>query len=122
MTVKDHQPNLLADIQACLEQALETDFAGLDYDTYGTEEQGHGRQERRSYTIIRDPEGIRDQDAWRDLRVIGMCYSERTRQGKTSEEVRYFIGSKRAGARYYGKALRGHWGVWNSLHLSFDGS
>jgi predicted transposase YbfD/YdcC len=120
LTVKDNQPNLLADIQACLEQALDTDFAGLDYDTYETEEQGHGRQERRSYTIIRDPEGIRDRDAWRDLHVIGMCYSRRTRQGKTSEEVRYFIGSKRAGARYYGKALRGHWGIENSLHWQLD--
>jgi predicted transposase YbfD/YdcC len=120
LTVKDNQPNLLADIQACLEQALDTDFDGLDYDTYESEEQGHGRQERRSYTIIRDPEGIRDRDAWRDLRVIGMCYSERTRQGKTSEEVRYFIGSKRAGARYYGKALRGHWGIENSLHWQLD--
>ncbi|HEV3255930.1 MAG TPA: ISAs1 family transposase [Gemmataceae bacterium] len=120
LTVKDNQPNLLADIQACMEQALDTDFAGLDYDTYETEEQGHGRQERRSYTIIRDPEGIRDRDAWRDLHVIGMCYSRRTRQGKTSEEVRYFIGSKRAGARYYGKALRGHWGIENSLHWQLD--
>ena len=45
---------------------------------------------------------------------------ERLVNGKTSEEVRYFIGSKRAGARYYGKALREHWHVENSLHWRLD--
>ena len=120
LTVKDNQPHLLADIQTCIGQALDTDCAGLDHDTYETEEHGHGRHETRCYTVIRDPEGIRDRDAWRDLNVIGMCYSERTERGKTSEEVRYFIGSKRASARCYGKALRNHWGIENSLHWQLD--
>src|SRR5712692_10518216 len=71
LTVKANQQQLLNDIQSCFERAFETDFAGLDHDFYATEEKGHGRQERRSYTIIRHPPGIRHQDAWRDLCVIG---------------------------------------------------
>lgn len=120
LTVKANQERLLNDIQNCFERALETDFAGLDHDSYTTEEKGHGREELRSYTIIRNPPGIRNQHAWRDLCVIGMCGSERTVAGKPSTEVRFFIGSKKASARCYGKALRHHWGIENSLHWQLD--
>jgi predicted transposase YbfD/YdcC len=120
LTVKANQEQLLTDIQNCFEQACETDFVGLDHDTYIKEEKGHGRREERCYTIIRNPRGIRNHDAWRDLCVIGMCGSERTVHGETSIEVRYFIGSKKASARYYGNALRHHWGIENNLHWQLD--
>jgi predicted transposase YbfD/YdcC len=120
LTVKGNQEQLLTDIQNCFEQACETDFVGLDHDTYIKEEKGHGRREERCYTIIRNPRGIRNHDAWRDLCVIGMCGSERTVHGETSIEVRYFIGSKKASARYYGNALRHHWGIENNLHWQLD--
>jgi predicted transposase YbfD/YdcC len=120
LTVKDNQEGLADDIRACFRHAFDTNFAGLDFDEYATEEKGHGRMEKRHYTILRDPDGIRSQQAWAQLTVIGMCYSERVVNGKTSEELRYFIGSKRAGARYYGKALRAHWRVENCLHWRLD--
>jgi len=120
LTVKENQPHLLADIQQCFRQAFETNYAQVNHDTYETEEHGHGRQEQRHYTIIREPEGIRDQEAWKDLQAIGMCYSERTAGGETSAELRYFIGSKKAGARYYGRALRNHWQIENCLHWQMD--
>lgn len=34
--------------------------------------------------------------------------------------MRYFIGSRKAGAKVYGKALRGHWGIENTLHWQLD--
>ncbi len=120
LTVKANQPQLLNDIQSCFERAFETDFAGLDHDTYTSEDKGHGREERRCYTIIHNPKGIQNQDDWRDLCVIGMYGSERTVQDKTTTEVRFFIGSKKASARTYGKALRNHWGIENSLHWQLD--
>ena len=49
-----------------------------------------------------------------------MCYSERVVGEKTSEELRLFIGSRRASAREYGAALRGPWGIENSLHWQLD--
>jgi len=120
LTVKDNQEGLREDIQQCFTQAFENDLAGVACDTYETEERGHGREEKRSYTVLYEPQGIRQQDAWAGLRVIGMCYSERTVQGETSEEVRYFIGSKKASARFYGKALRNHWRIENCLHWQMD--
>jgi predicted transposase YbfD/YdcC len=120
LTVKGNQEQLLSDLQNCFEQACETDFVGLDHDTYTTQEKGHGRREERCYTIIRNPRGIRNHDAWRDLCVIGMCGSERTVNDQTTTEVRFFIGSKKASARYYGKALRHNWGIENNLHWQLD--
>ena len=49
-----------------------------------------------------------------------MCYSERTVKGETTTEVRYFIGSKKAGARYDARGLRNHWGIENNLHGQLD--
>jgi predicted transposase YbfD/YdcC len=118
LTVKDNQPNLLTDIQASLEKALDSDDARLDH--WQTHEKGHGRREQRCYTVLRDPDGLRGRADWQDLQVIGMCVSERTVQGKTSMEVRYFIGSRRASAQVYGKALRGHWAIENGLHWQMD--
>jgi predicted transposase YbfD/YdcC len=118
LTVKDNQPNLLADIQACLEEALEANDARLDH--WQTDEKGHGRHEHRCYSVLHDPEGLRGQADWQDLHVIGLCVSERTVHGKTSTEVRYFIGSRRASAKVYGKVLRGHWAVENGLHWQMD--
>lgn len=120
LAVKDNQPHLLEDIQATLGEALEKDLQGYHADTYETAERGHGRQERRSYLILVEPEGIRNQEAWEKLRVIGLCTRERVVQGKRSDEVHYFIGSRVMSARKYGQALRGHWGIENNLHWQLD--
>ena len=90
------------------------------HDEYQSEETGHGRHEKRSYVVIYHPDGIRKIDDWKELNVIGMCYSERTVDGQTSEELRYFIGSRVMSARGYGDAVRGHWRIENSQHWRLD--
>jgi predicted transposase YbfD/YdcC len=113
LTVKDNQPHLLEDIQAAFAKAFDTDFAGVEHDTSETRDRGHGRIEYRCYTVLYSTAGIRHAAAWADLTTIGRCYSERTVQGETTSEVRYFIGDRKASARYYGKGLRQHWGIEN---------
>jgi predicted transposase YbfD/YdcC len=120
LTVKDNQPNLLSDIRDRFVEALDNDFEGLAHSSYQTKEQGHGRQETRCYHMIYDLEGIRNQEAWAELKAIGMCFSERTVGEQTSMEVRYFIGSRKANAKVYGKALRNHWRIENNLHWQLD--
>lgn len=120
LTVKDNQPTLLQDIQKCFQKALDSDFAGLDYDEHSTTSRGHGRIEKRHVLILRDPAGLSEQAEWSGLCVIGMCRNERVVGNKSSEEVRYFIGSKRASAKYYGQALRSHWSIENNLHWHMD--
>jgi predicted transposase YbfD/YdcC len=120
LTVKENQEHLLQDIQQEFEKALDADFAGLEHDTYATRERGHGREEYRCYTVLHTTEGIRHADARAGLTTIGMCYSERTVKGETTTEVRYFIGDKKASAKYYGGGLRHHWGIENNLHWQLD--
>ena len=120
LTVKENQPKLLEDIQQQFIKAMDSDFAGMEHSVHEYHDQGHGRQEYRSYHVIHSTEGIRQADDWEGLTTIGMCYSVRTCQGKTTEEGRYFIGSKKVSARYYGKALRHHWSIENNLHWQLD--
>jgi predicted transposase YbfD/YdcC len=70
--------------------------------------------------VVHQLEGIRDRQQWKNLTTVGMCGSERTVNGHTSTEVRFFIGSKRMSARSYGKVLRGHWAIENNLHWQLD--
>jgi predicted transposase YbfD/YdcC len=120
LTVKENQPHLMADIEEAIAKAAEVDFAGMEHDIYETREKGHGREEYRCYTVLHSLTRIRNADDWAELTSIGMCYSERTVNGRTSEEVRCFIGSRKAGAKVYAKALRGHWGIENTLHWQLD--
>jgi predicted transposase YbfD/YdcC len=120
LTVKENQEHLWEDIRQSLAAACENDFAGMKHDTYETKESGHGRKEYRCYTVLHSTSGIRHREDWAGLTTIGMCYSQRTVGTKISEETRYFIGSKIAGARTYGNALRNHWGIENGLHWQLD--
>jgi predicted transposase YbfD/YdcC len=120
LSVKENQPNLLADIQGCLEKALNEEGEGAKYETYQTEDHGHGRKEIRSYVIVVEPEGIRNKETWKQLKVVGMCRRERIVGEKQSEEVSYFIGSRVMSASRYGEGLRGHWGIENNLHWQLD--
>jgi predicted transposase YbfD/YdcC len=121
LVVKENQGKLQEEIQACLERAAEKEFHGVR-DSYTEKmDRGHGRQENRCCLVIEDPEGMTEKDNWPGLRVIGMVQSVRTAaDGQSSFHVRYFIGSKRAKARYYGQRLRGHWRVENNLHWQLD--
>jgi len=121
LAVKDNQPNLLQDIQESFVRGHESDFADIRHDSYETKTMnGHGREEKRYCEVIYDLSGIRNKEAWKDLRAIGMCVTERTIHGETTGEVRYFIGSQKKSARYYGMVFRKHWGIENSLHWQMD--
>jgi len=120
LTVKANQPKLLEDIQATVEKALDGKLPEVEVEQYSKKESGHGRQEERICTVIHQVEAIRERASWANLTTVGMIYSERTVQGETTNEVRYFIGSRKMGARKYAKILRGHWSIENQLHWHLD--
>jgi predicted transposase YbfD/YdcC len=120
LAVKGNQEHLLEDIQETVAKALDGDLAKSQVATVTTTDAGHGRIERRTYTVIANLDNIRDQHLWAGLTTVGMCLRERTVDGKTTEEAHYFIGSGRPGARKVAKALRGHWGIENNLHWQLD--
>jgi predicted transposase YbfD/YdcC len=120
LTVKGNQERLRDDIVDCFVRTYDADCRDTAYTKHETVEESHGRHERRIYEVIAEPTGIRGRQAWPKLRVIGKCYSERTVNGKTSCEERYFIGSRRCQAKRYGEILRNHWRIENNLHWQLD--
>lgn len=120
LTVKENQPHLWEDIQATVTKALEGALPTDQVDEYTTQERGHGREEERSYVVVHRVEEIRDRKLWAKLTTVGMCCSERTVNGITSSEIRYFIGSRRMKAKRYAEVLRGHWAIENNLHWQLD--
>lgn len=98
------------------------DFAGDPVGRRETEGTGHGRREQRTYIQLEAPSDLPGFRAWRGLRSIGVAISEVVRDGKTTDEVRYYISSLpvEADARAFAHAVRSHWGVENGCHWTLD--
>jgi predicted transposase YbfD/YdcC len=119
LAVKENQPRLYEDVLASFENAFEGK-RGETFQQRVTNDRGHGRVERREYVVVYDVSKIRDRALWTDLRSLAMVHSQRTIDGKTTEEVRYYISSCSGSVKQIAGAIRGHWGIENTLHWSLD--
>jgi predicted transposase YbfD/YdcC len=119
LAVKDNQPRLLADIQATMAEHFER-VAVDDACQHRTVDQGHGRTEVRTVTVVTDLSRIRDRELWADLQGVCMVLAERTVGTETTMEVRYYIGSFPGTVQEYAEVIRGHWGIENTLHWVLD--
>jgi predicted transposase YbfD/YdcC len=120
LAVKDNQPTLHAGIAAQFLDQMEDDFARIKVSQHETKERGHGRDEHRTYMVCDAPADLPDLARWKNLKRIGIAISETIRDGKTTDEVRYYILSRKMSARSFGAAVRGHWGIENRLHWQLD--
>ena len=61
------------------------------------------------------------KNQWPGLKAMGMAVrtTERT-DGTSSGDVRYFISSAFLSGQRFAEAVRGHWGIENSLHWVLD--
>ncbi len=119
LAVKDNQPRLLQDIQETLADHFER-VPAADPCGHQTVDQGHGRREVRTYSLVTDLSGIRDRALWADLHGVCMVLSERTVGDQTTMEVRYYVGSFPGTVQEYAEVIRGHWGIENTLHWVLD--
>lgn len=120
LAVKDNQPTLHAAIRQFFSEHVETDFADTPMREFHSEEKGHGRHEHRSYYICPVPAGLPGGDRWSKLKAIGMSVNVTIRDGKETAAIRYYILSKYISGRRFAEAVRGHWGIENSLHWQLD--
>jgi predicted transposase YbfD/YdcC len=121
LTLKANQGTLYEDAVAYWADCLEQDFAGVPYRYLKTVEEDHGRKEIREYYVVDVPADWQQHARWRDLRSLGLVWSERQGVSDESEvEMRFFISSLPAKVKQFARSVRGHWGIENQLHWSLD--
>lgn len=109
LAVKGNQPALGQDIR----DFFECD-GGDGRKTYETLDKGHGRIERRIYTLDTDIGWFAGRKEWQGLSAFGKCESRVTVQksGRETTETRYFITTLTDVGRFAG-AVRSHWAIEN---------
>ncbi len=123
LALKRNQPELYQDVKDTFEQARRDGFANLKHDFHETVNKGHGRIETRRCWAISDSAHINyvnDRQQWSNLTSLVMVESERLVEGQTSVKTRYYISSLPNRAEVLLGAVRGHWGIENSVHWVLD--
>lgn len=118
--LKENQPTLHEDVEACFLKAFSTEFEGVKHETYATEEVSHGRREERICTVIYDPEGLRTKEEWADLKSVIQVLRIRRQGDRESEELSYYISSSSASAKKLAEGIRAHWAIENCQHWCLD--
>jgi predicted transposase YbfD/YdcC len=116
LALKGNQETLHQAVIDHIHEQWEDDFAGVDARRHQTEETAHGREETRSYIQMPVPPDLPGRELWKGLKSIGVVISECVRDGKVTDEVRYYISSLGVGVRRFAHAVRSHWGIENSCH------
>jgi predicted transposase YbfD/YdcC len=118
LALKANQETLYLDVRALLDDLIANGDATLDY--YETSEENHGRIELRRYWTTSKLDTLHTREAWRNLQTIGMVEAERSANGETTKERRYYILSLPNNAKTFGNAVRSHWQIENAVHWVLD--
>lgn len=120
LALKGNQDRLYKEVMDVFQKAIATNFTGLEWDYYETEDTDHGRTEFRRYWTIENPGTLQALQGWTELNSIGMVESERHVGEEVSTEIRFYVSSLNSDAKQLAKAVRRHWGIENSLHWILD--
>lgn len=120
MGIKANQGTLHEAVQDYFVTARHYDFKSVAYSYAEEIDKDHGRLEIRRYWITEDLSTLPNTERWKGLLSIGLVERECIQQGHTSIEQRFFINSIPANAQLFAKAVRGHWGIENTLHWRLD--
>lgn len=119
LAVKMNQKNLFEDIDL-LFSAAESGTAPIEMREFMTDDNGHGRLEKRIYKIINDPKWLEPLGAWRRLSAVGKVTRICEMGSAKTEESRYFICSRALKIKDFASTVRNHWAIENSLHWVLD--
>lgn len=120
LALKGNQETLHQAVIDYVDDQSKNDFADVQARRHLTRETGHGREEIRSYMQMPVPETLRELELWKGLKSIGMATLSCVREGKETNETRYYISSLPVGVKTFAHAVRSHWGIENSCHWSLD--
>ncbi len=122
LAVKDNQPTLYAAINTLFFESEEVTFDENSPQYSEQTNKGHGRIETRRCWVFSDIDGLLfDKSLWKGLKSFVVVESQRTQNGVTSIEHRFYITScDKQSAEYFLTATRDHWHVENKLHWVLD--
>jgi len=121
LAVKDNQPKLYGAVEELFSDERQGELLKMPHRKHQTRERGHGRSDERYYVLAKIPRHFPLKDAWPGSKAIGMAVRvTENSDGTTSGDVRYFITSCYLSGRRFAQAVRGHWGIENSLHWVLD--
>ncbi len=120
LALKGNQETLHQTVLDYVEQQSKNDFADVPVRRHLTREQGHGREEIRSYLQMPVPDTLQALELWKGLKSIGLATLCCVRDGKETTETRYYISSLPVRVKQFAHAVRSHWGIENSCHWSLD--
>ena len=118
--LKLNQEKALKIATSYFDTLLRMDRSEVDLNYFRSFEKGHGRLEERECYVLPAPQQLIKEEKWPGLATIGMVISQRTINGKTSKEKRYYLSSHSIDAESFAKKVRNHWSVENSLHWVLD--
>lgn len=121
LAVKDNHPQLAQAITELFTQAHDGEQPDLKMRSHETQDEGHGRKEQRMYHQIELPKSFTERfSEWEDLKTVVQAMNVTERDGKETNEVRYFISNLPLGVRKAATSIRSHWGIENTLHWTLD--
>jgi len=121
LAVKDNQPKLHEAIKKLFSDKRQGDLWEMPHRDHRTREKGHGRSDERHYVLAKIPRNFPLKDQWPGIKAVGMAVRmTEKRDGTMSSDVRYFIASCYLSGKRFAQAVRGHWGIENSLHWVLD--
>jgi len=119
LALKGNQGNLHTDVKLYFQSILSGELNDKTY-YHRTAEKGHGRIEEREYYSTQLPKEFHSE-GWEGLQSIAIVRSNRTVNGKTSNEDRYFISSLPSEPiENIANSIRQPWQIENSLHWRLD--
>lgn len=120
LALKGNQGKLHQAVRDYIVTHMENDFADVTARKYEELVKGHGRVDTLTYYQLPVPQSLTQRKSWKGLRTIGVAIRISQQNGKETSDVRYYISSLRLGVRRFATAVRGHWGIENSLHWCLD--
>ena len=123
LALKGNQPTLYDDVQALFTDARAAQQAEYGITSATETVMGHGRVETRTAYVISDPTVIaylNEGQRWRDLASVALIEAQRTVNGTTTIEQRYYLLNQRLAAATVNDLVRTHWGIENQVHWVLD--
>jgi predicted transposase YbfD/YdcC len=120
LALKANHGFLYEEVQRFFRWAQQRQFVDVPHQYYHTLDGEHGRIEERRYWLVADLDWLAEKKDWAGLRGLGMVERQRTVEGKTTVEERYYLTSLTGQGQQSGAAVRTHWSVENGLHWLLD--